>query len=262
MEQLVISPKLILAEWEVELAISGPIAVDKTWTRQVQKGDDFWTPVTVRNMSDGVTLTIVAHAYDPQNANDAAVYFVGKALDVLCLRFNLPLHLSLFEPKFKQIAGHVKRRVTKDEWFQAFHLGRQYDRDRPSFSRSLGWYRKGLISEDPIDSLLAYWSALESVCASCFRQSDRTQKGTINQICDCFDQVWGTCDQWKVIPGKPECINQFQEQRNGIAHGFISVDVETIRRISNDLPLYKQLVNAFLVDWETKGSDMMQNRRA
>jgi hypothetical protein len=100
--------ELLKAEWEVELAISGPISVEKTWTRNVQKGDEFWTPITIRNTEDGVALTIIARAIDRQNANDAAVYFVGKALDVLSLRLNLPLHLSLFEPKFKKIAGTSK----------------------------------------------------------------------------------------------------------------------------------------------------------
>lgn len=253
MTQLILQPQMQIAEWEVELAISGPIAVEKTWSRTVQKGDDFWTPITVRNVADGVKLTIVARAYDRQNANDAAVYFVGKALDVLCLKLKLPFHLSLFEPKFKQFAGHIKRRVTKDEWLDAFSLGRVYEQDRPYFSRSLSWFRKGLTSDDPIDSLLAFWSALEGIGSKYHRPSDRAQLGTVNQICDCFEQLWGPADDWKVIPGKPDIVNQFNEFRNGIAHGFLDVTIETIRQIATELTRYQELVHAFLSDWEVKG---------
>jgi len=35
------------------------------------------------------------------------------------------------------------------------------------------------------------------------RRNERTHLGAINQICDCFDQLWGTVDNWKVISGSP-----------------------------------------------------------
>lgn len=212
--------------------------------------------MTVKNVSQGVLLTIVARACDRNEANDAAVFFVGKALDVLSLQLDLPLHLSLFEPRFKRMSGHVKRRVHKDEWLEAFRLGREYEERRPHFSRSIGWYRKGLVSEDPIDRLLGFWSALEGIGTNYFRETDRTRRGVINQICDCFDQIWGSSDQWKVIPEKAAVVNDFCNLRNGIAHGFISVDVETIREIIGKLPLYQELVHTFLVDWESQGGQI------
>lgn len=181
-------------EREVELAISGSISVEKPWTRQVQKGLDYWTPVTVSDVPDGVKITLAARAYDQQNPNDVAVYFVGKAMDVLSHRIDLPLHLSLSQLEFKKIAGHVKRRVNKDEWLNSFAAARRYETERPIFLRSLGWYRKGLTSEDPIDSLMAFWSALEGVGSQLHRPSERTKNGIIYQICGCFDQVWGTVE--------------------------------------------------------------------
>ena len=135
----------------------------------------------------------------------------------------------------------------------AFRRGREYDRKRRYFSRSLGWYRKGLNSEDPIDRLLAFWSALEGISSQYFRHSERTKEGIINQICDCFDQLWGNVDNWKVIPGNAKVVNEFYAFRNGIAHGALNLDVDTIRKISSTLELYRSLVYRFLVDWEHTG---------
>jgi hypothetical protein len=135
----------------------------------------------------------------------------------------------------------------------AFRRGREYDRKRRYFSRSLGWYRKGLNSEDPIDRLLAFWSALEGISSQYFRHSERTKEGIINQICDCFDQLWGNVDNWKVIPGNAKVVNEFYAFRNGIAHGFMNVNVKAIREISARLDLYQTLVHTFLLDWESNG---------
>ena len=252
-------PGMVIREWDVELAISGPVSVANPFTRNVQKGREFWTPVTIKNVPEGVRLTIVARAQDEQSANDTAVYFVGKMLDVLGLHLDLPLHLSLFEQRFKPISGHVKCRVPKTEWLEDFELGRRYQKDRRYFSRSIAWYRKALVSEDPIDKLLAFWSALEGLGSKYARPTERTQQGIINKICDCFEQLWGDVANWKVIPGDADVVNQFFVDRNGIAHGFMDVDVDAIRQILDKLPKYRELVHTFLTYWEQQGQEIEQN---
>jgi hypothetical protein len=54
--------------------------------------------------------------------------------------------------------------------------------------RGLGWYRKGLYTEDPFDKFLAFWNAIEIVAA--YYQSEfvpsidreRAKKGSKSQI--------------------------------------------------------------------------------
>ena len=243
------------AEWKAQLAISGPVAVDRPLTLSVKKGmrHPFWTTVKIINKRPGVQAEVVAKATTLEDANDAAVYFVGQMLDVLCLRLDLPLHVSLSGPEFRPLPSHVRRIVEKREWETAFRLGREYGLDRPAFSRALSWYRKGLISEDPIDKLIAYWVSLETVGAKHARKTERTQKGAINQVCDCFDQLWGAIESWKVIPNEVKWVNTFHEVRNAVAHGGRPVNVETIREISHYLPKLRELAHTFLTDWEQRG---------
>lgn len=207
----------------------------------------------MRNVSDGVEIKVVARASDEQDANDAAVFFVGQGLDVLTLGLNLPLHLSLFDYRHKKFTGHVKRIVTKEEWIDSFDHGRVYGAERQVFSRSLSWYRKSLTSEDPIDRLIALWSSLEGVCSVYHQKNETTKKGIVNQVYNCFDQLWGSSDKWKVIPGRSEVVKEFHEYRNGIAHGFFHLDIEKIREIVGRLLEYTSLTYSFLKDWEKKG---------
>ena len=92
-----------------------------------------------------------------------------------------------------------------------------------------------MVSEDPIDSFLSYWSSIESLGSKLARDNQRTQNGVINKICDCFDQLWNSCDSWKVIPNQAQEVNEFYELRNGIVHGYISVDIDTLKRITHEI---------------------------
>ncbi len=243
-----------VSEWKVKLAVSGAIAVKHPLTLSVEKGTHrFWTTVKLSNARSGIEAEVIVRASTYESANDSAVYFLGQMLDVLCLRLNTALYVSLFAPEFRPLASHVKRVVGEDEWLQAFGLGREYSHGRKTYSRSLTWYRKGLNSEDVIDKLIAFWSALERIGTKYARPNPRTEQGAINQICDCFDQLWGECSKWKVIPNDPSKLNEFHDYRNGISHGFMDIDIEQIREIGSKLPLLEQLTYAFLSDWERHG---------
>lgn len=245
-------------EWQVELAISGPLAVERPISLQVEKGEihPFLTTVSLKNTPNGILLTLIARAYDQSGANDAAVYFVGQALDVLALRDGIPIYLNLNRPEFRNLDTHIRRLITKHEWLDAFQSGRRYSMERPYLSRALSWYRKGITAEDPVDKLIGYWSALEAIGAACSRDNERTRRGSINQICDCFDQIWGQADKWQVIPGNPAVLEKFNEHRNGISHGFIRIDIEFIRGLVAELPLYQQIATTFLRAWEHLGSNI------
>jgi len=239
-------------EWSVELTVSGSIAVARSLNLNVEKGSrrPFWTTAKIKKATQGVVIEVVVKARTQEDANDSAVYFVGQTLDMLSLWLNLPIFLSLSGTQFKIVETHVRRIVEEREWSEAFKLGREYGITRPVFSRALGWYRKGLTSEDPIDKFIAFWSSLEGVGSKCARKTTKTKSGAINQICDCFDQIWGDVSHWRVIPNEAQAVNRFHEIRNGIAHGFMAVEVENIREITSHVPKLRELTRTFLRDWE------------
>lgn len=210
----------------------------------------------VKSIRDGVRLSLIAHARSQRGASDAAAYFVGLALDVLGLRINLPLYLNLLNPVFRSEPANTRRVVEEMEWVNAFDRGRVYAIDRPTYSRALSWYRKGLTGENPIDQLLSYWAVLESVASQFHERNKQTKKGTVNQICNCFDLLWGPVEDWKVIPNEASAVNRLNDYRSRIAHGGMRVDIETIGEINEELPLYQKLARKFLLDWETRGASV------
>ena len=242
-------------EWKVTLAVSGPITVEQRTKFNAKKGieNPFWSKIQVTAAQHGVKIELVARADNQEEANEAALYFVGQALDYLCLSINLPLYVSLSGTQFRPINDNVKRILRKDDWENCFQQSRKIGLERRTFSRSISWYRKAMVSEDPIDSFLSYWSSIESLGSKFAQDNTQTQNGVINKICNCFDQLWNSCDSWKVIPNQPNEVNEFHELRNGIAHGYISVDIDTLKRITHKLPIIKSLAYEFLKDWEYRG---------
>jgi len=250
-------------EWKVDLAISGPIAVDDAQSMLVEKGhrDPFWTPVSIKNAEHGVKIEVNARASSIDEANSSAVYFVGQMLDVLCLRTDMPLQVSLFGPVFRPLSTHVKRIISGDEWQEAFQQGREHGIRRTTFARALSWYRKGLGSEDPLDKLLAFWVSIEAIGSKYAKSSQKTEKGIVNKICDCFDQLWGDVSNWRVIPNEADWVNKYNNLRNDIAHGVISVDIKKIQEISTQLPKLRELAYVFLSDWEQQGVVIESKKR-
>ncbi|RCK72741.1 MAG: hypothetical protein ANABAC_1275 [Anaerolineae bacterium] len=259
-------PSQNIPEWEVELVITGPISLPRTRSLvlHVEKGErnPFTTTIKLSKAPHGILCVLIARAFDHENANNAAVYFVGQALDVLCLKVDLPLYINLYRSEVRFASDSVRRVINESEWTNAFTLGREYSLNRGYFSRAISWYRKGLGSEDPIDRVIAFWSALEGISSQYYRPNDRTEQGIINQICDCFDQLWGTTENWRVIPNEPDVINHFYNFRNGFSHGFMRVDIETIKKVVGKLPVYQKLVREFLLEWESKGRVIERERAA
>lgn len=244
-----------MPEWKIKLAVSAPITIKSPLSLDVQKGADypFWTTVKLKKATHGVWVEVIARASSQDEANDAGVFFIGQMLDLLSLWTNLPLYLSLFDEKFRDFDTRVQRIVEEEEWIRAFRLSREYGLNRRVYSRALSWYRKGLVSEDPIDKFLAFWSSLEGFGSESARRNERTRKGAINQICDCFDQIWGNSSSWKVIPNEANWVKRFHDTRNGISHGFIEVNIDTIKQITAQLPKLHLLAYTFLSEWEHHG---------
>jgi len=118
-----------MSEWIVKLAISGPITIKNSLTLNVKKGHElpFWTQVKLKKASQGVWAEVIAKANTQNDANDAAVFFVGQMLDVLCLWTDLPLYVSLFDDQFRSYRNRVQRIVEESEWKRAFKLGREWE---------------------------------------------------------------------------------------------------------------------------------------
>lgn len=241
-----------MANWKVKLAVSGPITIEQKISFSTMKGfhSPFLTNIKVKNTSHGVTVELEARADDQSDANDAAIYFVGQALDYLSLKIRLPLYLSLSGTKIRPNSGNVLRIVEFEEWERCFLESRKIAQRRPTITRALSWYRKAIISEDPVDAFLSYWSSIECLGSKLSRDTPKTRRGVINKICDCFDQLWNNSSDWKVITGDPGKINSLKNHRDGIAHGFIDLNLETIKEISADLNLISDLSHEFITDWE------------
>jgi len=241
-----------MPEWYVALSVCGPISVRRRLFINVEKGYDlpFWTNVSISRIYNGVKIEVTARAEGQEEANEAGLFFVGQALDVLSLRTNLPITMFLADSENEIKTIGAKRLVVEQEWEEVFRSGRYLGLTRPAFSRAVSWYRKGLESNNPIDRFMALWTSMESVASQCARQNERTALGIINKICDCFDQLWTDEAHWKVIPSNVAHLNKLYNYRNTITHGAVAIQIENLKEIAHELSLVQTLAFNFLTDAE------------
>ena len=79
-----------------------------------------------------------------------------------------------------------------------------------------------------------------------------TPSQILNQITSCFNDLWQSEDQWKIIPNGSAWFYAVKNKRNEIAHGNFSVHPEYMQIIADDVPRLQALSHNFLIDWEQR----------
>ncbi len=243
--------------WEVSLTVYGPITVEKMLRFSELKGfqfhDPFYSDIKIqRNHSaSGVEATVTAYAPTEQLAREAAILFFGQMLDALAIKINQPLYLNYSERQNINNAAHkTLRRVRQEEWREAFKEARLLASTETTFLRALGWYRKGLYTEDPFDKFLAYWNAIEIVASKYHPQVPEGRRdASKNYIWASFIDLWGDCKDWKIIQGQTEWIDYNYEVRNTIAHGMHPIEIETVKRVAQRIDTIERVARKFLLEW-------------
>ncbi len=243
--------------WAVTVSILGPIKVRSRYSllepKNSPRSDLFYTNLLLQPASEGVGVSVEARAETASLAGRAALVFVGQMLDVLALQVDLPLRASLGERHGPPVEGYAERRIMeKSEWHVAFEKARILSYSEPSFLRALGWYRKGLYTEDPFDRFLAYWNSIEVVAGKYHVSNEETKKGSKNQILDCFTRLWGDPSSWPVVQGDRNWISANYNTRKDIAHGLAAVTVHDIETVFSKINSLKQVAYAFLKEWQEK----------
>jgi len=251
--------------WEVNLIVYGSITVESTIRFSEFKGlrllDPFYSDIEIRRnrFDSGVVATVTAFAPSGQLAREAAILFFGQTLDVLSLQINQPLYLNFNDNRSGSNASHNRnnhashntlRRVKKEEWQDAFKEARLLASTETTFLRALSWYRKGLHSEDPFDKFLAFWNAIEIVASKYHPPIPKgREKASKSQTWESFKALWGECENWSIIQGQKQWIDENYEIRMTIAHGIQPIDIETVKEVTQKLDAIQQVAHKFLWDW-------------
>jgi hypothetical protein len=220
--------------WEVNLVVYGSISVEKTLRlkepKSLQLSDDqFHSDIEIKRKrgTSGVEATVTAYAPSNELAREAAILYFGQMLDALAIQIDQPLYLNFGDRQRNGNETHdTLRRVKKEEWQAAFKEARFLNMKESTFLRALGWYRKGLYTEDPFDKFLAFWNSIEIVTTKYHPPIPEGKKtGSISQIWESFKSIWGECDDWKIIKGEADWIDKNYKIRIAIAHGTQPVDI-------------------------------------
>jgi hypothetical protein len=244
-----------LPTWEIDLNIYGPLTIKGLVHLREPKGfslpDPFQSDVRIKASVPGLQITATAYASTIQNARKVTLVFIGYMLDTLASQVNLPIILSYLSSRSNRVENYGERRIiTSEEWHNAFYEARLLALAEPTFLRALGWYRKGLYTEDILDSFLAFWNAIEIVAGKYHPKNERARQSK-GQIWECFKLIWGECPDWPIIPGQMDWIDRNYEYRVSIAHGTQPITIESVEEIIGRLPVIREVAYAFLSSWRS-----------
>lgn len=249
----------MLPTWNVDLNVYGPITINRVINfrqrKELNYPDRLYSNIEIhKNGRHGVKITATAFSNELIYAKKAALYFVGQAIDTLSFSVNLPIYLSYTENRISAPKAEEVRRIIKDEeWIQSFKDARLYNLTEPTFLRALGWYRKGLCSDDPFDKFLAFWNSIETITSKYNpNKGNCNDRGSKCHMWECFKSVWGEVQDWKVIPNQKSWIDQNYDTRKEIAHGIASIDIEVIEQIIPKIEVINEVAFEFIKDWKEK----------
>lgn len=249
-----------LPAWDITLNVYGPITVQRRFNFSQRK--DFHFPdrlysdiEVINNARYGITVNLTAYANEQNIARKAALYFCGQALDVLSATVNLPTILTLTDSNiFSPRIENERRRLTEEELVDAFRTARLWVLTEPTFLRAVGWYRKGLYTEDPFDKFLAFYNTIESITTKYNPNPERCPGDGKSKckIWETFKNIWGECPVWPIIPNQTGWIDDNYEMRKNIAHGIASIDINVIEDAISMIEPIKQVAFRLITDWRLK----------
>jgi len=230
-----------MADWEVELLVSSNSKISRNISFLAPKGNvnPFYSKIQISNYYNSLTINIQAIADTEEDAIDAAFYFIGQALNYISWFTRSPFELFTYLEQSQLRKRTVAKQVlTKETWEKAFINGRNIQVHKPKLAMSLGWYRKSLNCEDPIDSFLSTWLVIETLCNDItlseeYRQEQKLDKADGQDKGKIFYQI----KQYLHERELSTYINfdrfyKIKNRRNDIAHGsFVINDIDIIKEI-------------------------------
>lgn len=240
--------------FNVELLVTGQITTKGTIKfiadKELDLGNIFRSDITIKTHPQGTIIASTVWTATQDNAYKVALLFIGKMLDVLSIKTDIALNITNSGTRITNEISTVKAVIDSEEFRQCFALSRTLNLSEPTLLRALNWYRKGLYTQDPFDKFLAFWNSVSVVAGKYHNKNERTDKGIINQIWDCFITLWGDdIRQWENIDGNSKWIDENNDIRNNIAHGLIPVEVDYVETVISKLRSVQNVSYRFLTQW-------------
>lgn len=196
----------------------------------------------------GLQVYITAKASSCDLARKAALVFFNRIIDSLSLQLNIPLKVSInniinnIEPNIRMIIEENDINQAYNDSLILYH--------KKEFQNALSWYRKGLNSEDIFDKFLAYWNSIEIIASKYHPDNDESNKGSKSQIWECFKLIWNGIEKGPIISNDYNWIKDNNEIRNSIAHGYNTIDINEIEKVSSKILTLQQVASEFILEWK------------
>ncbi len=234
--------------WEVDIDIIGPIMIKENISFKQEKGYDeeqFYSNISLRNEKFGISATLTAYAENIDIAKTVAFVYLGRMVDVLVLDNDLSIVIQERGNYFiSNVQPITRRQFKKDELELAFKVARKLELEQIALFKAIGWYAKGKVSNNALDSFLSYWNVIEIVGKEYHTETERTKDGVINKVYQCFLDYLGSENDWN-LPGR--WINDMHDKRSSIAHGGEEATSEAINNIAVLIPILSQTARRIIL---------------
>lgn len=226
--------------WEVDFSVFAPVTFKQHISFKAEKGtvlSSFYSKIDLSRKPFGFNATVIALASNKFEAKIAARVFFESMLNVLSFQINEPM--VIYEENIKlKTPNYSERMIIKQQDFEnAFTNARLFENEESSITNALSWYSKAVNSNNVIDEFLYLYNVLEILgkkyaASNAHTEGDRTK----NKIF----QVFMDYDLEENMSEMPNWINEMNDIRSLIAHGFNVINYDRIVSINEKLPILKE----------------------
>lgn len=226
--------------WEVDFSVFAPVTFEQHISFKAEKGtvlSSFYSKIDLSRKPFGFNATVIARASNKYEAKIAARVFFESMLNILSFEINEPM--AIYEDNIKLKTPNYSERmiINQQDFENAFIKARLFENEDKSITNALSWYSKAVNSNNVIDEFLYLYNVLEILGKKFAAINEHTSgDGTKNKIFQVFmdyklEEYRGEMPNW---------INEMNDIRNLIAHGFSDINYDRIVSINKKLPILKE----------------------
>lgn len=231
--------------WEVDFFLEGDVTIAGSLIElEQEKGfsiNQFYSQIKIKKHSKGLKVSLTAYAQNQNDAYTVAFVYLERVINTLSVLIQQPLRLL---PKYevgKSNISTTRRRLSEEDFRDAFTLSRRFERSYLELLNAISWYAKGNNDANVINSFIAYWTCIEILAVKYHTRTERTEMGVKNKIYQSYIDYLGeqsTENSW---------VDDAYILRNKLVHGGLEVTYEEIVDIENRLEDIKNKTKDLLI---------------
>ncbi len=240
--------------WLFELNVYGSFVIPTRCTLEEVEAfysdDSCFQSIEIKNASYGAQVSLQIQALNSLHANQLALYAVEQMLNVLAIKFNVPLYVTRQDTRpMIQSRSVTKRMMEKQEWQQAFREAHYFLHHQPAYLQSLGLYRRALCNDNPVEKFLLFVQSMLRLAKHTPKTGLHDNGDRLDILERAFNSLWTERAGWPYFQHNDGTLETIIDLSIRCTNGASPILAGTIGQVVELQEVTHRMTHATLVAW-------------